>query len=125
MSGFHQDTYSFLEQYCSKLLTTLLCIGQQYLIMRIEEIKRELGFSQISFFSILKKDGERTSWNRATNPITGDFLIAHEEVIDALVEDKSISTLYLKRVEDTIFSDGILHRTFILCISSKEAVASF
>ena len=93
--------------------------------MTINEIKRELGFSQISFFSILNKDGEKTSWNRATNPITGDFLIAHEEVIETLVEDKSLSTLYLKRVKDTIFEDGILHRTFILCISDKEAVASF
>ena len=93
--------------------------------MNIQEIKRELGFSQISFFKILKKNGEETVWNRASNPISGDFIIAHDEVIDALVEDKSISTLYLKRVEDTIFSDGILHKTYILCISSKEAVVSF
>ena len=97
--------------------------------MTIKEIKGELGFSKISFFTVLNKDKEETAWRRAVNHLTGDFLIAHEEVVDALLEDKSISNLYLKRVEDTILvtgnKDGVLHRTFMLCRSNREAYAEF
>ena len=91
----------------------------------IIEIKEDLGFKKLSFFNVLNKDKEETSWWRASNPYTGDFLIAHEEVLEGLNEDPEQDNLFLKRKEDCIFEDKILHRVFVLCRGSKEAGYSF
>ena len=91
----------------------------------IIEIKEELSFSKLSFFNVLNKDNEETIWWRASNPYTGDFLIAHEEVLEGLNEDPEEDNLFLKRSKDVTFEDGILHRVFILCRGKREAGYSF
>ena len=91
----------------------------------IQEIKTDLGFSKLSFFNVLNKDKEETSWWRATNPFSGDFLIAHEDILESLNEDPEQNNLFLKRKKDVKFEDNILHRVFVLAQSTKEAGYSY
>lgn len=92
----------------------------------IIEIKKDLSFTgKLSFFNVLNKDKEESCWWRAINPFTGDFLVAHEEVLEGINEDPEQDNLFLKRSQDAIFEDNILHRVFILCRGKREAGYSF
>ena len=92
----------------------------------INEIKASLDFTgKMSFFTVKNKEGEITEWARATDPITGVFVIAHVETVEKLTADRSISTLFLKRKPDVIFEDGILHKVYVLCIGAAESLGDF
>ena len=80
---------------------------------------------KMTFFTVNDKEEAATEWCRATDPISGVFIVSHKETIEKLTKDRGIDTLFLKRKPNVTFKDGILHEVFVLCIGSKEAVAEF
>ena len=83
--------------------------------MTYSQVKTELGVKTLEFFNVLNSEDEPSEWNRACT-ISGDFVLLHNEAIPKI---NSSTGLFLKRKDDLIFEDGLVHRVFILCSSEK------